>query len=355
MKLSSSVKAAGLIIAIVAVYFGARALFRGDSGETVAENGDELFVVGVQTVSSATWQDTVAVRGRTKAERKVVLRAETPGVVAETPAALGSLVKTDDVICRLRVDARRAQVDEARAARDKAKLDYDAAVKLNQEGFRAETAVAAAKASFDLARANLKQAELNLTKTEIRAPFEGVFEERMAEVGDYLGVGDPCGLVIQRTPFLVVGAVSEREVAKIAPGDRGVARLATGESLEGRVRFVAKSADPLTRTFDVELEAPNEDGKLRDGVTAEFTVFAERRQAHRVPRSSLTLDDEGRIGVRLLDPNNIVVFAGVTLLGEAPDGVWVAGLEGDIRLITRGQEFVSPGQKVLVSDGNPSS
>ncbi|MFQ5562833.1 MAG: efflux RND transporter periplasmic adaptor subunit [Parvularculaceae bacterium] len=355
MKVSPSAKAAGLIVAVIAAYFGARAAFRGDGADGAEVGESKLFPVIAQTVSPQTWQDEIVIRGRTKAERKVILRAETPGAVAETPATLGALVAEGDVICKLRVDARRAQLKEARAARDRAKLDYDAAVKLNREGFRAETAVAAARAALDLAKANLEQAELNLEKTEIRAPFDGVFEKRMAEVGDYLGIGDPCGVVIQRSPFLVVGAVSEQEVAKIAVGDRGAARLATGEVLQGEVRFVAKSADPLTRTFDAELEVPNEDGALRDGVTAEFTVYAARRQAHRVPRSALTLDDEGVVGVRLLDGGDTVRFANVTLLGEGREGVWVGGLEGDVRLITRGQDFVSPGQKVAVTERKTES
>ncbi len=354
MKISASIKAAGLIVAIVVVYFSARAVFRDDGVNALELAEAAPFSVIAETISPMPWQDEVTIRGRTKADRKVILRAETPGAVAKTPRAIGSLVKEGDVICRLKVDARRAQVNEARAALDKAKLDYDGSVKLYQEGFRSETAVASSKAALDLAKASLEQADLALDKTAIRAPFDGVLDERMVEVGDYLGVGDPCGLVIQRSPFLVVGAISEREVAKISAGDKGVARLATGETIEGRVRFVAKSADPQTRTFGIELEIPNEDGQLRDGVTAQFVVNATHRQAHRVPRSSLTLDDDGRIGVRVLNPDDTVAFASVILLGEVPEGVWVSGLQNDVRLITRGQDFVSPGQRVTVTSGETS-
>ncbi len=140
--------------------------------------------------------------------------------------------------------------------------------------------------------------------------------------------------------------MSERDVSKISKGDRGRARLATGETIDGVVRYVGTSADPATRTFDVELEIPNEDGSLRDGVTAEFTIFAAKRSAHLVPRSALVLNDSGEMGLRALDDDNIVIFKPVRLIGETPSGVWVAGLSGDVRIITSGQLYVTEGQKV---------
>lgn len=349
MQLSTSVKTALAILAALALYFGGRALFSTGHEAAPEEAASPPFTVVAATIGPAPWRDEVLVRGRTKALRKVVVRAETAGAVAATPVEPGSLVEEGATLCRLRIDARQAALNEARAALAKAELDHKAAARLAEEGFRAETSVAAAKAALDLARANLEQASLAVEKTTIAAPFAGIFDARLAEVGDYLAVGDPCGVLIQQTPFLVVGAVSERDVAKISKGDRGVARLATGETVEGSVRVVATASDEATRTFEVQLEVPNEDRRLRDGVTAEFTIFSDRREAHLIPRAALTLDDHGRVGVRLVDGENVVGFAPVTLLGESQDGVWVSGLEGAARVITRGQDFVAPGEKVAVA------
>ena len=353
MNVSQSVKLAGIIVALVVLYFMVRGLF---ASEPVSENGAEVqsrFTVIAQTVSPEEWRDIVVVRGRTEAEKKVIVRAETAGAVTETPAILGAAVQAGDVLCRIGVDAREAQLAEARAALARAQLDYDAAVRLNEEGFRAETGVAAAKASRDQAAAQVERARLELSKTDITAPFNGIFDRRSAEVGDFLSVGDPCGTLIQPTPFLVTGAVSERNVGKIAKGDRGVANLVTGETVEGVVRFVASAADPATRTFEVELEIPNEDGALRDGVTAEFRIFAEKRNAHHVPRSALVLNDDGKTGLRTLTDENVVEFSQVTLIGEEESGVWVDGLSGEAKVITQGQSFVSAGQQVDVSDVDP--
>lgn len=349
MNVSQSVKLAGILVAVIVLYFMVRGMFGTETVEATTAP-ETRFAVVTDEIAPRLWRAEILIRGRTEAERKVVVRAETPGVISQTPAVLGSEVKRGDALCVIATDARAAQRAEARAALAKAQLDYDAAVRLNQEGFRADTGVATAKASLDLATANAERATLELNKTQITAPFDGIFDQRHVEEGDFVGIGDPCGTVIQRSPFLVTGAISEKDVAKISVGDRGTATLATGETVDGAVRFVASAADPATRTFDVELEVPNDDGKLRDGVTAEFTVFATEREAHHIPRSSLTLGQDGNIGVRSLTASNVVEFKPVRLLGEDENGVWIAGLAGAVDVITRGQDYVKAGQTVDVYD-----
>lgn len=346
MNVSQSVKLAGIIVALIVIYFLGKSLIGGGAREEEQGLAADRFTVVYEMISPGDWRDEVTVRGRTKAERKVVVRAETSGTVAATPAELGAQVASGEVLCRLNVDARSAQLAEARAGFAKADLDYQAATKLGADGFRSETAVAAAKAVRDQSAAQLERAQIELSNTNISSPFDGVYEMRMAEVGDFLKVGDPCATVIQRSPFLVVGAVSERDVSKIKKGDRGSAQLATGETVDGVVRFVAASADPATRTFEVELQVPNEDGALRDGVTADFKVYAQESSAHKVPRASLVLNDEGEVGVRTVGADGVVAFEPVRLIGESPSGVWVGGLRADVRLIVRGQGYVSAGQKV---------
>ncbi|MEL6370483.1 MAG: efflux RND transporter periplasmic adaptor subunit [Pseudomonadota bacterium] len=347
--MSTSVKTALLIAGLVIAYFLGRGVFGGPgSGEEEALVEDERFSVIAEEVPSQEWRDTLILRGRTEADRKVIVRAETSGTVAATPVEAGASVSEGDILCELQIDARAAALTEARAALKKAQLDYDAGAKLADEGFRSDTSVAALKAALDLASADVQKARIDLDRTKIKAPFDGVFDNRAAEKGDYLNAGQACGTIIQRDPFLVVGAISERDVAKIRIGDKGRASLATGEEIEGTVRFIAAAADPATRTFDVELEIPNAEGTLRDGVTAEFEVFASPRSAHFLPRSALTLNDEGQIGIRHANPDGIVQFARVNLIGEDNAGVWVTGLEGAPKVIVRGQDYVRAGQHVDV-------
>ncbi len=351
MRLSSSVKTALAIVLVTATYFGVRSGLRllSTPEDTPTETA-ELSVVAIDLDPEAK-AGSLAVRGRTEADQKAIVRADASGVVTSTPVALGAPVKKGDVLCRLDVEAREAGKREAEAALRKAEIDYEAGVKLTAEGFRSEAGLASLKAARDQARANADRASIELEKTIIRAPFDGVFDARLAETGDLLKPGDPCGTVVKPSPFLVTGAVAEKDVALVKAGDRARASLATGETLDGVVRFVASAADPATRTFAIEVEIPNEDGKLRDGVTADLTLLGAARDAHKVPRSALTLDDGGRIGVKLIGAANKAQFAAVSIIGEDPEGVWVAGLNGPQRVIVRGQDYVKDGETVTATVG----
>lgn len=124
----------------------------------------------------------------------------------------------------------------------------------------------------------------------------------------------------------------------------------TGEEVAGRVRYVARVADPVTRTFRVELEVANPDGHLRDGVTAEVLLPGPPVSAHRVSPALLSLNTAGELGVKIVDAEGRARFRPVQIVEQARNGLWLAGLPEEITLITVGQEFVTDGQPVTTVD-----
>ncbi|HAD25874.1 MAG TPA: efflux RND transporter periplasmic adaptor subunit [Alphaproteobacteria bacterium] len=289
------------------------------------------------------------VRGRTQAYRTVALRSQTSGYVEKLPYSKGSRVSGGETVCELDIDARAASLNEARALLRSRQLEYDAAMELAEKGHRSETQTAAARANLDAARAMVKRAENEISYTKITAPFEGVIEELPVEIGDYIGKGTVCAHLVDDDPMLVVGHVSEREVGKFAVGDRGTARLITGETVEGTIRFVAKSASQETRTFRLELEIPNSDYRLRDGITAEIAVHADPVMAHFISPALLTLNDAGEIGIRVVDADRTVRFIPVKIIADTQDGVWITGPPEKARIITVGHEYVIDGLPVEIS------
>ncbi len=158
--------------------------------------------------------------------------------------------------------------------------------------------------------------------------------------------GALCATVIRLDPIRVVGFVPETDVAKIAPGALAGARLTTGQEVTGTVTFLSRSADETTRTFRVEVAVPNPDLSIRDGQTAEIAIAAPGADAHLIPQSALTLDDDGILGVRLVDDESRVDFAPIQLLRDTTKGIWVTGLPQEANVIIIGQEFVIKGVRV---------
>jgi multidrug efflux system membrane fusion protein len=205
------------------------------------------------------------------------------------------------------------------------------------------------QAALDAAQAAVRQAEIALAQTDIRAPFAGVFDHRDAEVGAYLAPGQACGSMIELNPLYVVGDVPETDAAKLHMDAPASAKLVSGEVLNGRIRYVAHEADPQTRTYHLQMEVANPRNAIRSGLSAEVRVTAGSGPAHLAPLSSLVLDSAGRQGVRYLLPDDRVAFAPVTVVEESPQGVWITGLSGPVRLVTVGQSYVADGQKVRVA------
>jgi multidrug efflux system membrane fusion protein len=292
----------------------------------------------------------VTLRGRTEAKRIVSVRAETTGQVVELPVSKGAMVKKGDLLCKLSLDDRDIKLEEAQAAVIHARLEHQGALKLAKQGFQSETKIANERVELIRAQANLRRRQLDYNYREIRAPFDGIVEDRMVDIGDYLQKGGICAEIMDADPLIVVAHVTERDVSRIQIGTNARAKLASGEVIHGRTSFIGHAADPTTRTYRVEVEIANHDSSLRDGLSAELVLPLNSLLAHRVSPALLSLDDDGEIGIRILDQNNIVHLMKVAILSDTQDGIWLTGLPESIRLITHGQETVFDGQKIEISD-----
>jgi multidrug efflux system membrane fusion protein len=171
-------------------------------------------------------------------------------------------------------------------------------------------------------------------------------ESDTAELGSLLQPGGLCATVIQLDTIKLVGFVPEIAINHVQMGALASARLINGLNVHGEVTFISRSADKLTRTFQVEVTVPNTDLKISDGQTADIKITAQGSLAHLLPGSSLTLNDAGTLGVRVLAAENIVQFMPVTLIRDTMQGVWVSGLPPQSNVIVVGQEFVTDGVHV---------
>ena len=160
--------------------------------------------------------------------------------------------------------------------------------------------------------------------------------------------GTPCANIILLNEIKLGVFVPEADVAKVNVGAVAGARLTSGEEVQGRVTFLSRSADELTRTFRVEVSVPNPDIELRDGQTAEILIASEGTQAHLLPASAMTLNDEGELGVRLVEDGK-AAFAPVRILRDTSEGVWLDGLPAQADVIVVGQEYVIDGVAIEVT------
>lgn len=357
MRLSSLTKP-GILATLMSLGLVAWLVSGQLGGEPAAEAAREAtpperapFRVAVATFPPEAVRREVVAMGYSAPARRVELRSETSGRVAEIGAVRGLAVRRGDLILRLEPDDREAALREAEALVAQRELEAHAARTLGLRGFSAETAVAEAEALLAAAAARRDLARIELERTAIVAPFDGILEDRPVEIGDFVDMAEPVAVVIEQNPFLVVAEVPESSVHALAVGQSGQARLSDGQPVEGRLRYVASEAREATRTFRVELEIPNPSGRFVSRASAQLRLTTGSTEATPVPSSCLVLDAADEPGVYAVDEAGTVRFHTGEIVRSDTDRVWLAGLPSGLRIITRGQGFVRAGDRVEAIEG----
>lgn len=325
--------------------------------ETKLEN-KSLTKVRVERRQATQIAKVIELHGRTEADRRANLSAETSGRVESILVRRGEMVKKDQVIVKLAEKDKKLRLQQAQATLKQRELEHQAAKRLLKKGLTAQTQLAENQANLELARAQVEQAALDIEYTEIRAPFDGIFNDRFVEVGDLLSVGSEVGEILDVNPIIVRGDIPELAVANVTIGQTGQAKLITNQNLQGEVRYLSAASDDATHTFKVELALKNEDYKVPVGVTATIELQTAQVFAHKVSPAVLSLSKDGGLGVKVIDENNQVEFKAVEIVRSEKDGVWLSGLNSDENIITVGQGFVDSGDTVepdFISDDSQSN
>jgi HlyD family secretion protein len=271
--------------------------------------------------------------GTVKSRRRAELSPEVGGRVRELPAVKGARVRRGDVLMRIAEGDYRAQVDLQRSALDAAasarveacrtaeQLDRELARNqalsreklvsvegLDQLQSRRDAAAAAcetARARIGQARAGLAAAQVNLEKTVLRAPFDGIVAEVKTEVGEWItpsppGLPIPPVLVLFDAGATYVSApMDEVDVGKVRTGQavRVTFDAFPGRSFAGRVTRVAPYVQDLqeqNRVFEIEAELEDEAfaRALPPGTSADVeVVLASRDGVLRIPSSAILEGD----------------------------------------------------------------
>ena len=359
---ASRVTAVGLVAA-AALWIGSGHLLPRDSAEGQAairpaeQKALPPFKVSVATARVMPHSPTLTLSGRTEADHRVTLSARTGGVLTQLLVQRGQHVKRGEVVAVLSDEAREAQVAQAMALVEQRKIELDAKRPLMEQGTLPKLDLGNLESQYKGAQAALATAKAERDRGIVRAPWDGVVTDLPAEVGGaaFSFTGTPIATLVALDPMLAVVEVSERKLAGIKVGEQAEVRLITGQTVPGRVRYVAKSASPTTRTYRVEVEMANADGKIPDGITSEVVLSLAPLPAAKVARSALTISSTGDVGLRVVEAGDKVAFVPVHITDDGQETMWVSGLSDGARVIVRGQDFVREGQVVAATPVNERS
>ena len=295
MKIKQTYKTATILASFLVIWMVSGTMIEEENFEKNSSKLDTLSSVTIVNSKATNKSKVLKSSGFTEADKFVQVRAEVSGRLIARPAQQGDYVQEGDLICQLYIAGREAY-------------------------------------------------------PKIVAPFSGYLETLRVEEGDFLNTGAVCAALIDPDPMLIVADIAEKDIAQVELGSEASAKLISGRYISGEVTFIASSADKNTRTFRVEISVDNKDRTIRDGVSAEIYIKGKDEAAHKISPAILSLNDQGKLGVRTVTADNRVKFKEINILEDTNSGMWVSGLGEEARIITLGQEYVFQGQTVNVKE-----
>jgi RND family efflux transporter MFP subunit len=323
------------------------------SPEASAATGRVLNVV-VTTVSTSDFTDVVRLTGIVVADRDVIVAAEESGVVTELLVAKGAAVQAGQPIAKIDDRLLASQTAQARAQAALARELWERRRRLFEEDkVGSELAYLEARYQAEQAEAALGTLERRLERTVVTAPFDGILDDRMVEVGAMVNPGTPVARVVDLSPLKVSGGVPERYGPDIRPGARATVRFDALEGVEftGTIDYVGAAVNPSNRTFPVELALPNPGRGVKPEMVADIEVVrsvAERAVV--VPQDALVRIEDGYIVYLVVGSgDDLTIDARPVVPGASQrNEVVVTGLEPGDRLVVVGQKQVARGDRVRV-------
>lgn len=346
--------------AAMAAALAALAAGCGTADGPAGRSGPPPAIVEIVTVAPTVLRDAVDFTGQLDAEESVTLRPETSGIVQEIAFTEGQDVEHGQMLFRLRDAEQRAKLHAAKAALVLAERNYQRASELRKNGVLAVEDYDRAVAEQEGARAAVEVAQVELDRTVIRAPFDGVVGRRFVSPGDHVRGGGGTGA--DGTGLVEVDAVASLQLLFSVP-ERAIPRMRLGMPLEvsvtpypterfaGEVGFVAPTVDPRNRRLLVKARIPNADRRLRPGLSATVHLeLGERPDALVVPESALVYDAGGSFVWRVTDEgtaSRVAVEVGTRQAGKAEI---LTGLAAGDRIVSAGTNKVAPGRPVRSSE-----
>ena len=311
-------------------------------------------VTGAEVVRDTLWI-SVDAAGQAEAFRRTIVTAQVEGLVQSIPVGENERVAAGQTLVRIDTTELALAEAEARAALADAQAQFQALTLFDDEiedsvvrGRRAE--VARSSSGLNAAEVRLRQAELELERATVRAPFAGRVADLEAVQGAWLTPGTELMTVVQLDPIKVEVQVLEAEVGYLQEGRRATVRFAAfpGETFQGRIESINPVVDPEQRTGRVTVLLPNADGRIKPGMYAEVSLDAQSFPDRiLVPRTAILERGEGTRRTMLF------VYEGDEERGLAKWRYVQTGRESDtwVEILPSEEGTVEPGEVVLV-DGH---
>ncbi len=341
-------------IAIVAAMLAGCSSPKQQSSEA-ADSAPETAAIPVRVLelSKSTIASTIDFTATVLPFEEVNVSPSTPGRIEKLFVEVGDRVRKGDNLFQMdRTQLMQAKIQLANLEKDLARLDT-----LLQTGSTRQQQYDQLKAQYDVLKSNVAFLEEN---TLLKAPFNGIITGRYFQAGEmYSGAptaasGGKAAIVtiMQINPVKVTLNITEQYFPLIRRGMpvRITSDIYSGEVFTGKVHLVHPTISAMTRSFQTEVEVPNQNEKLRPGMFVRAAMDLARIEAFVVPAATVLVQEGTNIRYVFVEKSGVAERIEVSIGKRYDDMIEIISdklSEGD-RIVTQGQARLTAGNKVEV-------
>jgi membrane fusion protein (multidrug efflux system) len=290
--------------------------------------------------------ETFTLPARVQARDDLTLSAEVAGTIVNSPIREGMMVDQGQVLIEIDSGVIRAQLERETENVAVLSARRDRLHRLAAEGLVSRQELDDVNNGLTAAQTALEQARIQLNKTILRSPLNGMVDRRMVDAGEYVDPGKPLLRLVSVEQLEVIADVPEKDVGFLRPGQQVTITPAIihGDQagpITATIEYIAFVADEASRTYRTRMVIEQPEGILRPGMIARATfVRREHRQALVVPLFSVLDRRDTKIAYIVED-------------GHAREVEVVTGSSVGQQLVVRsgldiGQQLVIKGQQLLI-------
>ena len=270
---------------------------------------------------------------------------QTAGRIRKLNVEVGDFVSKGQILAEI----DRMQLEQAELKLKNDERELERCRQLLNEGGLSQSDFDSMELAFKVSKTSYDNLVEN---TILRSPVSGVITARNYDVGDMYSMSSPVYTVQQITPVKLLVAVSETDYTRISKGDKCVitADALPGESFRGSVVRIYPVMDPSSHTFNVEVQVPNANARLRPGMYARVSLNMGDTESIVIPDAAIVKQQgSGQRTVYVLKDDDTAEVKLVTL-GKFFDGQYevLEGLSEGDRVVSKGQASLRAGVKVEV-------
>jgi|AntDeeMetagen681_2_1112603.scaffolds.fasta_scaffold01385_2 RND family efflux transporter MFP subunit len=338
------------------------------SGTTAAQ---QAAPVAVTRAESRSIIQELTLTGTLTSPRRAELTPEVNGRVTEVIAEAGDQVEAGDALLQLDAELTRIELRQAEAARDEAEATLQDARRRLREAEDLAARDSIGQSELEARRSEVRQFEAVLARREaerafqdelldrhrLLAPFDGVINRRMIDIGERAYTDEPVYELIATGRLRLELEVPQRFFGSVGTDTEAAIRVDARPdgTIDGRISTVIPVSDSSSRSFRARVELDNRDGRMTPGMSARATLRMDTgRSGVVIPQDALIRYPDGRTVVWIVegDGDTRTVSERRVQTGLRFDGriAILEGLAPDTTIVTEGNEALQDGQKVRVTE-----